>query len=147
MLKILSGCRSSRDLEAFVRRDREVLNETLGLDCRRWHSSHLPLAAQQAQSPGVRGCAPGLNINQFPGEPTGLDQLVCVASGSGEAVGRTLLGSAFVTEETNHRLSESELFWRELLSGLKQHGLTRVRLMVSDAHVGLTKAVGQMFQG
>ena len=43
--------------------------------------------------------------------------------------------------------SESELFWREFLASLKQRGLGGVRLMVSDAHVGLTKAVGRMFQG
>ncbi|MCS5694339.1 IS256 family transposase [Cyanobium sp. FGCU-6] len=43
--------------------------------------------------------------------------------------------------------SESEPFWREFLSGLKQRGLTGIRLVVSDAHVGLTKAVSRMFQG
>jgi putative transposase len=43
--------------------------------------------------------------------------------------------------------SESEPFWREILASLKQHGLTGVRLVGSDAHVGLTKAVGRMFQG
>ena len=41
--------------------------------------------------------------------------------------------------------SESEPFWREFLASLKQRGLTGVRLVVSDAHVGLTKAVGRMF--
>jgi hypothetical protein len=43
--------------------------------------------------------------------------------------------------------SESEPFWREFLASLKQRGLSGVRLVVSDAHVGLTKAVGRMFQG
>jgi transposase-like protein len=43
--------------------------------------------------------------------------------------------------------SESEPFWREFLASLKQRGLGGVRLVVSDAHVGLTKAVGRMFQG
>ena len=42
---------------------------------------------------------------------------------------------------------ESEPFWREFLGSLKQRGLNGVRLVVSDAHVGLTKAVGRMFQG
>jgi len=42
---------------------------------------------------------------------------------------------------------ESEPFWREFLASLKQRGLGGVRLVVSDAHVGLTKAVGRMFQG
>jgi hypothetical protein len=31
VLGILSGCRSSRDLEAFARRHREALNRALGL--------------------------------------------------------------------------------------------------------------------
>ena len=43
--------------------------------------------------------------------------------------------------------SESEPFWRQFLGGLRQRGLAGVRLVVSDAHVGLTKAVGRMFQG
>ena len=38
VLVILSGCRSSRDLVAFARRHREALNETLGLDFKRWPS-------------------------------------------------------------------------------------------------------------
>ncbi len=33
------------------------------------------------------------------------------------------------------------------LASLKQRSLTGVRLIVSDAHVGLTKAVGRIFQG
>ena len=43
--------------------------------------------------------------------------------------------------------SESEPFWREFLASLKQRGLTGVQLVVSDAYVGLTKAVGRMVQG
>ena len=38
VLGILSGCRSSRDLEAFARRHRETLNETLSFDFKRWPS-------------------------------------------------------------------------------------------------------------
>ena len=38
VLGILSGCRSSRDLEAFARRHREALNETLSFDFKRWPS-------------------------------------------------------------------------------------------------------------
>ncbi len=38
VLGILSGCRSSRDLEAFARRHREALNESLGFDFKRWPS-------------------------------------------------------------------------------------------------------------
>jgi hypothetical protein len=38
VLGILSGCRSSRDLEAFAKRHRKALNEALGLDFKRWPS-------------------------------------------------------------------------------------------------------------
>jgi hypothetical protein len=37
-LGILSGCRSSRDLEAFAKRHREDLNQALGVDFKRWPS-------------------------------------------------------------------------------------------------------------
>jgi type VI protein secretion system component VasF len=38
VLGILSGCRSSRDLEAFAKRHREALNQALGLNFKRWPS-------------------------------------------------------------------------------------------------------------
>ena len=43
--------------------------------------------------------------------------------------------------------SENETFWREFLTGLNDRGLTGVRLVVSDAHAGLVKAIGRCFQG
>ena len=36
VLGILSGSRSSRDLEAFAKRHRQEFNQTLGLDFKRW---------------------------------------------------------------------------------------------------------------
>ena len=38
--------------------------------------------------------------------------------------------------------SESEGFWSEFLASLKERGLTGVKLVISDAHVGLTKTRG-----
>jgi hypothetical protein len=38
VLGILSGCRSSRDLEAFAKRHREALNVAPGLDFKHWPS-------------------------------------------------------------------------------------------------------------
>ena len=38
VLGILSGCRSSRNLEAFAKRHCKVLNQALGLDFMRWFS-------------------------------------------------------------------------------------------------------------
>ena len=43
--------------------------------------------------------------------------------------------------------SENEPFWREFLTSLVDRGLGGVRLVISDAHAGLTKAIGRCFQG
>ena len=43
--------------------------------------------------------------------------------------------------------SENETFWREFLTSLNDRGLAGVRLVVSDAHAGLIKAIGRCFQG
>ena len=94
---ILSGCRSSRDLEAFAKRHREALNEALGLDFKRWPSdatflylfnkAHLQEFGQALQA---------WMISENPGGADGLDQLVCD--------GKTLCGSAVETEDGSHRL-------------------------------------------
>ena len=43
--------------------------------------------------------------------------------------------------------SEAEDFWRQFLGWLKERGLTGSRLVISDAHLGLTAAIKRMFQG
>jgi putative transposase len=43
--------------------------------------------------------------------------------------------------------SENEAFWSEFIASLKERGLTGVRLVISDAHVGLTKAIRRQLQG
>ena len=43
--------------------------------------------------------------------------------------------------------SENEVFWTGFLRGLKTRGLGGVKLVISDAHAGLKKAVGVAFQG
>ena len=43
--------------------------------------------------------------------------------------------------------SETASFWSEFIGSLKQRGLTGVRLVISDAHVGLTNAIRRMLQG
>jgi transposase-like protein len=43
--------------------------------------------------------------------------------------------------------SESETFWAEFIASLKERGLTGVRLVISDAHTGLTKAIRRQLQG
>ncbi|MFT3854722.1 MAG: IS256 family transposase [Ilumatobacteraceae bacterium] len=43
--------------------------------------------------------------------------------------------------------SENETFWREFLTSLTDRGLGGVRLVVSDAHAGLVKAIRRSLQG
>jgi hypothetical protein len=97
VLGILSGCRSSRDLEAFARRHREALNQALGLGFQRcpsdatflylFNKAHLQEFGQVLQA---------WMISQIPGGTEGLDQLVCD--------GKTLRGSAVETEDgSSHR--------------------------------------------
>ena len=42
--------------------------------------------------------------------------------------------------------SENETFWREFLTSLTDRGLAGVRLVISDAHAGLVKAIRRCFQ-
>jgi putative transposase len=42
---------------------------------------------------------------------------------------------------------EAEGFLRQSLGSLKERGLTGTRLVISDAHLGLTAAIKSMFQG
>jgi transposase-like protein len=43
--------------------------------------------------------------------------------------------------------SENETFWREFLTSLVDRGLAGVKLVISDAHAGLIKAISRCFQG
>jgi transposase-like protein len=43
--------------------------------------------------------------------------------------------------------SETEAFWAEFISHLKERGLDGVKLVISDAHAGLTKAIRRQLQG
>ncbi len=43
--------------------------------------------------------------------------------------------------------SEDEVFWRGFLTSLKQRGLGGVKLVISDQHAGLVKALRRSFQG
>ncbi|MCX5931321.1 MAG: ISAs1 family transposase [Cyanobacteria bacterium] len=96
VLGILSGCRSSRDLERFARRHREAFNESLGLDYKRWPSDATFLYLfNKAHLQGFGQVLQAWMISQIPGGAEGLDQLVCD--------GKTLRGSAVETEDGTHR--------------------------------------------
>ena len=43
--------------------------------------------------------------------------------------------------------SENEGFWTGFLRSLKTRGLDGVKLVISDAHTGLKKAISTVFQG
>ena len=96
VLGILSGCRSSRDLEAFARRHRQVLNQALDLDFKRWPSDATFLYLfNKAHLQTFGDVFQAWMISQIPGGAEGLEQLVCD--------GKTLRGSAVETEDGSHR--------------------------------------------
>jgi len=69
-----------------------------------------------------------------------VDCAVLVAKGVRMDGTRSILGVSV-------SLSEAEVHWREFLSSLKERGLEGVRLVISDAHEGLKKAVAAVFHG
>jgi hypothetical protein len=95
VLEILSGCRSSRDLEAFAKRHREALNQALGLNFKRSPSdaTFLYLFNKAHLKEFVHVLQAWL-ISQIPGGGDGLDQLICD--------GKTLRGTAIEIENGNH---------------------------------------------
>ena len=96
VLGILSDCRSSRDLEVFAERHREVLNQALGLNFKRWPSDATFLYLfNKAHLQQFGEVLQAWMISQIPGGATALDQLVCD--------GKTLKGSATLTEDGQHR--------------------------------------------
>jgi hypothetical protein len=96
VLGILSGCRSSRDLERFARRHLEAFNQALGLEYRRWPSDATFLYLfKKAHLQGFGQVLQAWMISQIPGGAEGLDQLVCD--------GKTLHSSAIEGEQGTHR--------------------------------------------
>ena len=65
---------------------------------------------------------------------------VVVAMGVNEDGRRELLGLKVGDSET-------ETFWAEFISHLRERGLDGVKLVISDAHSGLTKAIRRQLQG
>jgi putative transposase len=69
-----------------------------------------------------------------------VSKAVVVATGITASGDREVLGLAVGD-------SEAETFWSEFLRAFRHRGLGGVRLVISDAHDGLTKAVRRAFQG
>lgn len=114
VLGILSGCRSSRDLEAFAKRHREDLNQALGVDFKRWPSDATFLYLfNKAHLQQFGDVLQAWMIRQIPGGAEGLEQLVCD--------GKTLRGSAIETEDGKHRfVAQVTLYARALGVALAQ---------------------------
>jgi transposase-like protein len=75
-----------------------------------------------------------------PVNPRVVSQAVVVAFGVAADGRREVLG--FDVGD-----SENEAFWTGCLRSLKVRGLGGVKLVISDAHTGLKKAIGVVFQG
>jgi hypothetical protein len=73
-----------------------------------------------------------LNVRNATGQVVSM--AVIVASGIAADGSREILGLDVGD-------SEDETFWRGFLTGLKQRGLGGVRLVISDQHAGLVKAL------
>ena len=114
VLGILSGCRSSRDLEAFAKRHREALNQALGLNFKRWPSDATFLYLfNKAHLQEFGEVLQAWMISQIPGGASGLEQLVCD--------GKTLRGSALEAEDGSHRfVAQVTVFARALGVALAQ---------------------------
>jgi putative transposase len=69
-----------------------------------------------------------------------VSQAVVIATGVSADGRREVLGCAVGDSET-------ETFWTEFLRDLRDRGLHGVQLVVSDAHSGLTNAIGTVLQG
>jgi len=69
-----------------------------------------------------------------------VSRAVAVATGITAQGGREILGVDIGD-------SEDATFWTAFLRSLKARGLTGVRLVISDAHEGLKKAISKCFSG
>ena len=83
-----------------------------------------------------------------------LDATCCKARVNGRVVSRAVVIATGVTSDGRREVlgcavgdSESEEFWTEFLRGLRERGLHGVQLVISDAHRGLTNAIGAVFAG
>jgi putative transposase len=69
-------------------------------------------------------------------------------------VSRAVVVATAVTADGNREVlgvdvgdSEDEVFWTAFLRGLKDRGLSGVRLVISDAHAGLKASIARVFNG
>jgi putative transposase len=77
-----------------------------------------------------------------------------VRNGTGQVVSMAVIVATGIAEDGSREIlgldvgdSEDETFWRGFLTSLKQRGLSGVKLVISDQHAGLVKALKRCFQG
>jgi putative transposase len=83
-----------------------------------------------------------------------LDAIYLKARKEHRIVSRAVVVATAVAADGNREVldvavgdSEDEVFWTEFLRRLRERGLSGVRLVVSDAHSGLKKAISRTLQG
>jgi putative transposase len=83
-----------------------------------------------------------------------LDATYCKARVNHQIVSRAVVVATGITEEGNREVlgvmvgdSETEVFWTQFLRSLRERGLTGVRLVISDSHSGLVKAIRKVMLG
>jgi putative transposase len=83
-----------------------------------------------------------------------LDATYCKARVNGRVVSRAVVIATGVTGNGHREVlgcavgdSESEQFWTEFLRSLRERGLHGMQLVISDAHRGLTNAIGAICAG
>jgi hypothetical protein len=93
---ILSDCRSSRDLESFTEQHREVLNQALGLNLKRWPSDATCLyLTNKTRLQEFGEVLQAWIISQIQCGASALELLVCD--------GKTLMSSAMEIGDGHHR--------------------------------------------
>ncbi len=83
-----------------------------------------------------------------------LDATYCKARVNHQIVSRAVVVATGITEDGGREVlgvmvgdSETEVFWAEFLRSLRERGLTGVRLVLSDSHSGLVKAIRKVMLG
>ncbi|MCZ7456116.1 IS256 family transposase [Streptomyces sp. WMMC940] len=83
-----------------------------------------------------------------------LDATYCKARVDHQIVSRAVVIATGITEDGGREVlgvmvgdSETEMFWTEFLRHLRERGLTGVRLVIGDHHLGLVKAIRKVMLG
>ena len=73
---------------------------------------------------------------------------------AGHTTRRAVVIAVAVTTEAKRQIiglecidTESYLSWKDFLISLRERGLSGVRLVISDAHAGLVRAIGEVLTG